>query len=425
MIIRTFLYSLLAIIGEMAPYILLGFLIAGVLHEFVSPATLSRQLSGHGWGPVLKAALFGVPLPLCSCGVLPTAIGLRRQGASRGATTSFLIATPQTGVDSIAATYSLLGLPMAIIRPIAALVGGVFGGMWVDMADRRSSNPSDSKQEPNGEECKSGQACSCNATDVLEPKRGFWHKCLGVLQYGLVEMVASVGKWLTLGLLIAVLITLLVPDTWVLALASRPWAAMIVALAIAVPMYVCATGSIPIALSLIAKGLTPGVAFVFLMAGPAVNFASMIVLGKNLGRRTTIIYISSVIITAVLFGLGIDYLLPRSWFAPSLELGDACCEPHSLGWFSIFCTIVFVGTLINAYFYTHRKHTKSSAMAKVYKIKGMECNHCRMTVEKAIASVEGVTKVVVDLSSATASVEGTADESAIRASVERSGFELE
>ena len=134
------IYALLNILNQMSPYILLGFILAGMLHVFIRPDTMSRHLSGHGWRPVVKAALLGIPLPLCSCGVLPTAVALRRQGASKGASTSFLIATPQTGVDSIAATYALLGLPFAIVRPIAALVGSVAGGMAVDRSDKDGDN---------------------------------------------------------------------------------------------------------------------------------------------------------------------------------------------------------------------------------------------------------------------------------------------
>ena len=136
MSVSHFFNSLLAILNEMSPYILLGFIIAGFLHVFIKPEAMSRHLAGRGWGPVVRAALYGIPLPLCSCGVLPTAVSLRRRGASKGATTSFLIATPQTGVDSIAATYSLLGLPFAILRPVAALVGAAVGGRAVDVATR-------------------------------------------------------------------------------------------------------------------------------------------------------------------------------------------------------------------------------------------------------------------------------------------------
>ena len=161
--ISHFVHSLLILLNEMSPYI------AGILHVFVKPATMARHLSGKGIGPVVKAALFGIPLPLCSCGVLPTAVSLRNQGASKGATTSFLIATPQTGVDSIAATYSLLGLPFALLRPLGALVGAVAGGMSVSKADDESDS-------------------SCQGvcdTSVTEEHTSFWRKCVEAVRYGL------------------------------------------------------------------------------------------------------------------------------------------------------------------------------------------------------------------------------------------------
>lgn len=437
--IQSFLYSLLGIIGEMAPYILLGFLIAGVLQVFVSPAALSRQLSGHGPRPVLMAALFGVPLPLCSCGVLPTAIGLRRQGASKGATTSFLIATPQTGVDSIAATYSLLGGTMAILRPLAAIFGGVFGGLWVDKTDNDSELHADDTKttcsegsNPKSLSCCTTSADCCKTSEYAS--LSFGRKCLAALRYAFVDMVQSIGKWLTLGLLVAVLITLFVPDSWVLSLASRPWAAMIVALCIAVPMYVCATGSIPIALSLMAKGLTPGVAFVFLMAGPAVNFASMMVLGKSLGRRATLTYIASVVITAVIFGLSIDYLLPREWFEVSaVAVVGAHCAHHALGWFQILCSALFIALLLNAFLRTKlasRRAERGEApntplMSKTYHIRGMQCSHCAATVQKALQSLSGAQNVTVDLASKTALVEGDVPERLVKDAIEKAGFDLE
>ncbi len=193
-------YSLLTIFNEMSPYILLGFFIAGLLHAFVSPALMSRHLAGSGWKPVVKAALFGIPLPLCSCGVLPTAVSLRRNGASKGATTSFLIATPQTGVDSIAATFSLLGPAFAFIRPLAALVGATVGGCAVSRYD-----------------CEKVEANSCTleqgekGTD--EPPAGFWRRMSEAVRYGFVDMVSSVGKWLVIGLVVAALITVFVPES--------------------------------------------------------------------------------------------------------------------------------------------------------------------------------------------------------------------
>ena len=177
--LQHFLYALLNILNEMSPYILLGFLIAGLLHVFVRPEVMSRHLAGKGWKPVFKAAMFGIPLPLCSCGVLPTAVALRRQGASNGAATSFLIATPQTGVDSIAATYALLGLPFAILRPIAALTGAFAGGMAVDRVEG-DKKATDTPQTP------------VNSNPKIHVP--LLKKLSEAVRYGLVDMVGSVGK---------------------------------------------------------------------------------------------------------------------------------------------------------------------------------------------------------------------------------------
>lgn len=233
--LQNFIYALANILNEMSPYILLGFLIAGLLHVFVSPEAMSRHLSGRGWKPVFKAALFGIPLPLCSCGVLPTAVALRRQGASRGAATSFLIATPQTGVDSITATYALLGLPFALLRPVAALAGAFAGGMAVDRLpySAQPENPVTVTHK--------------TPSESSSPKPTIISRLTEAIRYGMVDMVGSVGKWLVIGLVIAAIITVAVPDTLFLSLSAYPLLAMLVMVAVAVPMYICATGSIPIA----------------------------------------------------------------------------------------------------------------------------------------------------------------------------------
>ena len=252
------LNSLLMMLNEMSPYILLGFFIAGLMHAFVPQGSMARHLSGTGWRPVVKAAMIGVPLPLCSCGVLPTAIAMRRAGASRASSTSFLIATPQTGVDSIAATWSLLGPAFALIRPVAALVTAIFGGVAVGKSEHSVT-----------------AACDCAPeAGVTVARQGFIHKLADALRYGFVDLVSSIGGWLVAGLIIAALITVYVPSDFFSALGSTPIFSMIAVLVIAIPMYVCATGSIPIAMSLMLKGLSPGTALVLLMAGPAANFAS-------------------------------------------------------------------------------------------------------------------------------------------------------
>lgn len=429
MSITHFLYSLLAIVNAMSPYVLLGFLVAGLLHVFVRPEVMARHLAGGGWKPVVKAALFGIPLPLCSCGVLPAAVALRRRGASKGASTSFLIATPQTGVDSIAATYSLLGLPFAIIRPIAALFGAAAGGMAVDRSDK------DGATDPGEFE----------AQEAEKMPRTFWGKIVEAVRYGLVDMVASVGKWLVIGLIVAALITVFVPDELFVRLSAYPIIAMLLMVLIAVPMYVCATGSIPIALSLMLKGLTPGVAFVLLMAGPAANFASVMVIGRAMGRKATAVYVCSVILTALLFGIIIDYLLPTSWFLPAVTSLDPACH-HGLGLFESLCSILLVGLLIYAAVRTrvsgshchcgcgggetcscstenaNTNNDKDMIPTNTYKIDGMACNHCRMTVEKALSALPGAQEVSVDLSKGTATVTGPVDPAAVEKAVLLAGF---
>jgi len=402
-------HSFAVILNQMSPYILLGFLIAGLLHVFVDPRTMSRHLSGRGWKPVVKAALLGIPLPLCSCGVLPTAVSLRRQGASKAAATSFLIATPQTGVDSIAATYSLLGLPFAIIRPVAALVGAVFGGGAVALLDRTGQDAGDVL----GEEAREDFS-----------RLSFGRKLLASVRYGLVDMVGSVGKWLVIGLAVAALITVFVPDSFFVSLSSHPLLAMLAVVAVAVPMYVCATGSIPIALSLILKGLSPGIAFVMLMAGPAANFASVIILSKTQGRRATAIYVGSVVVTAILFGLVIDLLLPASWFVPAAtQVAGACHVEYGL--FDTLCSLLLSALLVYTLIIRRHSHNHNTLqeMKKTYQVKGMACNHCRATVEKQISALPGVTSVTVDLATGTATVEGDAEPAAVLNAIRVAGFE--
>lgn len=409
------IYALANILNEMSPYILLGFLIAGLLHVFVHPEVMSRHLAGHGWKPVFKAAMFGIPLPLCSCGVLPTAVALRRQGASKGASASFLIATPQTGVDSIAATYALLGLPFALLRPIAALTGAFAGGMTVDKLS--TGNP---ENDPDS-------SCRLSATDSTYVT--FFGKIKEAVRYGFVDMVASVGKWLVIGLVIAAIITVAVPDSMFLSLSSYPLLAMLVMVAVAVPMYICATGSIPIALSLMLKGLTPGVAFVLLMAGPAANFASVMVLRKSLGTRPTAIYIASVIVTAIAFGLLIDYLLPASWFIPTSAIAAGPnCHMH-LEIFPTICSSLLIIFLIYAFVRNRREshefnNSHTSTMTTIYHVKGMSCNHCKASVEKAVKALQGVENVTVDLSSGKVAIDGTPTAEAVEKAVTDAGFEF-
>lgn len=404
------IYSLLFMLDEMSPYILLGFLIAGVMHAFIPQRILTRHLAKPGLKSVVKAALIGIPLPLCSCGVLPTAIAMRRGGASRAATTSFLVATPQTGVDSIAATYSMLGPAFAIIRPIAALITALGAGLAVGSSEKGLS---DNKT-----------ATSCETDSTEQHNKGFFHKCLDALRYGFIDLVASIGGWLVAGLLIAALITVYVPADFFAALGERPLVAMIAVVLVAIPMYVCATGSIPIAMSLMLKGLSPGTALVLLMAGPAANFASFTLISREMGRKAALLYVTSIIIGSIGFGLVIDYLLPLWWFTlPHIE--HAGCHANTFGLFPTLCSGIMAGLLVFSFARrVFRKKTQFTDMTKVYIISGMNCPHCQASVTKAIAAVNGVTKVDVNLSNGHATVEGTHNADELKQAVKAAGFDV-
>jgi hypothetical protein len=404
--ILQILKIMVGMLNEMSPYILLGFLFAGVLHAFVNPEIMSRHLAGNGLKQSFKAALLGVPLPLCSCGVLPTAISLKRSGASTSSTTSFLIATPQTGVDSIAATYSLLGFGFAIVRPIAAFISAVIGGVVMGKLT-----------------IDEGQEQLYNNINKAKLQPTFYGKVKDMLKYGFVDMVGSVGKWLVIGLVIASLITVLVPNDFFILFAQYPLLAMIAVVVIAIPMYVCATGSIPIALSLILKGLTPGAAFVFLMAGPAVNFASYTLLSHSLGRRNTLIYILIIALSAIGIGFIIDYLLPTTWFVPNLSVSNACCA-QEVSVFDTICSVVLVVLLVYSLIIKRfKENSKQNIMAKKYVINGMMCVHCKTCVEKELATVNGVSSVTVDLVNKVAIVEGSQSDEDIASKVTAIGYE--
>ena len=419
-LISSILTDIWHICNSMSPYILLGFLLAGLLHEFVPADFFIRNLSGKNFRSVLLSALFGIPLPLCSCGVIPTAMGLRREGISKGATVSFLIATPQTGVDSIIATYSLMGLPFALLRPFVALATALFGGSLINRFDTENETQYDAR--PHKQEMKS--------------KGSFGKRMAAALRYGMVDMIADIGKWLIIGLITAGIITTLVPAEWFSVFQNNSLLSMLAILMLSIPMYLCATGSIPIAVALMLKGLSPGCALVLLLAGPASNMASILVIKNVLGKRALFIYLLSIVIGTIVFGLGIDYLLPREWFTENLVSLDECCHTHSQ-WFPTICTLMLALLLLHALFINKlnkkcqcQDHSccNSSAQKCVRRlsVRGMHCNHCAANVQKALSSVNGIThaNVSLELSHAEVSGEDYNPEEVIQA-VKSLGFDAE
>ncbi len=280
-------------VAEMSPYLLFGFFVAGILSVLISQSFVERHLGGRGIWPLLKASLFGVPLPLCSCGVIPVSISLHKHGASKGSTVAFLLSTPQTGADSIFVTLSLLGPLFAIFRPLAAFVTGIVGGSLIDVFDQ---NTRDNGLTP--PEC-SDECCS-SAKNNRKVARG--------LKYGFVTLPRDIGKAMLIGLVIAAIISALVPDGYFAEKLGTGIFAMVVMVFLGIPVYVCATASVPVAAALIIKGLTPGAALVFLMTGPATNAASFAAIWKILGRQAAIIYLATVAGCALLSGILLDYI---------------------------------------------------------------------------------------------------------------------
>ena len=394
---------------QMAPYLLLGFMMAGVLHVFVPANFFERHLAKENFKSVLLAALIGVPLPLCSCGVIPTAISLRKDGASRGATVSFMISTPQIGVDSIIATYSMMGLPFAIVRPIAALLTSIAGGAVTTWFSK--------------DEIVVRQNCSC------ETKENARNRFVKFLKYSFIDLVQNIGKWLVIGLMIGTLITLLVPDSFFTSLNLPSFVTMLIVLLIAVPMYVCSTGSIPIAAALMLKGLSPGAALVLLIAGPGVSVASLLVVGKSLGKKQLLFYLGSIIFGSIICGLFVDNFLPREWFTiTSLCESSGHCASHagvSASWFEIVSGIFLVLLLINAFMLKFfKKEETVNENQVVYRIDGMSCNHCKNSVEKAIKALDNVEDVEVILGKKEAVVTGSPNDEIVKKTVEELGFEF-
>jgi HflK protein len=290
-----------SIFNESAPYLLLGFALAGVLHIVLERSErFSRLLSERGSRSVILAAVLGAPIPLCSCGVLPAGLALRKSGATKGATASFLISVPETDIVSIVMTYGLLGPLMAVARPVAALITAMITGQTMNLADRwieRSDEPS--APEADCEECGSEPA----------PK---WGKVRGALHYGFVKFFDDIVGSLILGLLVGGVITALLPRFELGTASGGSLLTMLAMLVVAMPMYVCATSSTPIAAGLVAGGLSPGAALVFLLAGPATNMASVVVLGKHLGRAALVVYLASIALVSVAMGLALDAVVAEA-----------------------------------------------------------------------------------------------------------------
>lgn len=320
-------------------YILFGLLVGGLLKMFLSPSTVARHLGSGRFAPVLKAAFLGIPLPLCSCGVLPAAASLRRQGANRGATTAFLISTPESGVDSIAISYALLDPILTVARPVAAFASAVGAGIAQSLFhpnERTSVAKPDLSCPVDG--CCDGIRC---APEVHRRHHGMGERIRVGIKYAFTDLWGDLAGWFWVGMLLAGVITALIPGDFMARYLGGGLGAMLAMLVVGIPLYICATASTPVAAALILKGVSPGAALVFLLVGPATNITSLTVLIKVLGKRGTVVYLVSIALFSVVAGLALDALYLALGVRAAAVVGEASeFIPPSLRWIGALLLIV-------------------------------------------------------------------------------------
>jgi len=311
----------------MAPYLLLGFFVAGLLGAFVPVTFIENHLGKRGLRQIVKASLLGVPIPLCSCSVIPVAASLRKHGATRGATISFLTSTPQTGIDSIAATWGLLGPLFALFRTLIAFITGCICGASIEAFFAAQGEP---EREPCDERCP-----SCNPA----PRALRWKQ---VFSYGFGVLPRDIGRALLIGIFISGLLGALIPEDFSTRWLSSEWLSMLAIMGLGIPLYVCSTGSIPIALAMIGMGLSPGAALVFLITGPATNAATIATVFKTMGRQAVIIYLVTLGGCALAAGWILNRILTAGMIVEHIEHHAA-----GTGRFEQICALLLTALLIS------------------------------------------------------------------------------
>ncbi len=402
--IAEFFIQVWRVLLELSPALLLGTLIAGLLHVFLPPGLVSRHLSGKTYRDVMRAVLLGIPMPLCSCGVIPTAVGLKNEGASKGAVTGFLISTPQTGVDSILVSASFLGWPFALFKVLAAFVTGMIGGVLVNLTEKDRG---------------AAAAVPAKAEERAKPSP------IEVIRYGVFDLLGSIYLWIILGILVSALITILVPAGY---LAEADWAggllAMLAMLVIALPLYVCTTGSVPIAAALIAAGMPAGAALVFLMAGPATNVATLGAVYRALGKRVLAIYLGTVAVMSIVLGLAFDWVL-GSAAGPAHHHGGGGSLLQVASALAVSAILLFLlGRRVFGRTAAPAAAGQGDQEEMVLPVRGMTCGHCVRTVKDALEKIPGVREAEPDLREKLVRVRGkNLDRTRLAQAVRKAGYQ--
>ncbi len=416
----SFLQSTWSVLAELAPWLLFGALLAALLHVLLPRNLIRRQLSGYGGA--VKAVVLGVPLPLCSCGVIPAGIGLKRTGASNGSAMGFLISTPQTGVDSILVSATFLGWPFALFKVAAAAVTGIAGGWWVEgMKDDGAPVEDEASAEEAGVESGGHRIGGTVVPKITE-----------MIDHG-GELLQSIWRWVAVGILVSAAIEVLLPQqAWLDLAALGTFGAAAAALVISLPLYVCATASVPIAAALVANGLPLGAALVFLMAGPATNVATVGAVYRGFGRKVTAVYLTTVIVGSLGFAVLFESLIGGA----AVRAGHA--HEHGVPWWAATSAILLVlmfGWFGLQEFRRWRRNARADrwsteqvaagepgGRAVEIAVTGMTCGNCADAVESALLAAPGVQAARVDLTGGTATVWGAAAAATLREAVQDAGF---
>lgn len=385
---------------EMAPWLFLGALVASLVHVFLPSGFVNRHFSGRLG--VLKAVLIGIPLPLCSCAVIPAGLGLKKSGASDGAAVGFLISTPQTGIDSVLVSGSLLGWPFALLKVVVALLTGLAGGIAAGSARQPASllNVIEPKSP---------------TVTVARPHRGT------AFRDHFFMLIQSLWGWLVIGVLISAAISHWIPQDTISALPGfTGWPSLFLVLLIAIPLYVCATASVPIAAALVASGLPPGAALVFLMAGPATNLATIGAVYQTLGRRSLIVYLTSIIVGTLLAGALFNQVI-------STTVTFTHLHSYTPAWWQTATAIILAALIIKFAFHDVRQFLRRFGPATAitgqrYSITGMTCNGCAAKLRSSLLTDANITEVDVSFPNATATVAGQVADERILEITAQAGF---
>ncbi|WP_457944083.1 SO_0444 family Cu/Zn efflux transporter [Vreelandella alkaliphila] len=325
--------ELLSIALSAAPWLLLGLVIAGLIKALMPEHLLQRWMGGRGLGSITRAAVIGMPLPLCSCGAIPTALALHRGGAGRGPTTSFLISTPGVGVDSMLITNVLLGPLMALARVLGALVTAIVTGILVGFTGQAAlpkSTPVSSCCASKGCDADSANAHATELTGVIAG-----------LKYAFSDLLDDISSWMFAGLLLAgVLVTFVPPET--LVGFSGGLLALILMAVIGIPLYICATAATPVAAGLLLAGISPGMALVFLLAGPVTSLATLAILRREFGNQALAVYLVSILLVTVLIGWVFDKGLAMTGWDPVQQASQVQeLLPASVEWLALGALVLF------------------------------------------------------------------------------------